>query len=168
MGAEMISKLPHSVIHADLNDTNLLFDGPAIVGVLDFGDSIYSCTVFDVGIAAGYYSLGQEDPLWVFCEVLRGYLKEADLNEDELSVLFYVAYGRVLLSVCMSAAACAAEPDNEYLAHTSEPGWAVLKKLASVTGEDALERFKKVYNEVKCSADATGESAAKAAKTNPA
>lgn len=144
LNAETMAKLPHSVIHADLNDTNLLFECEVAVGVLDFGDSIYSCTVFELGIAAGYYSLGQKDPLWVFCEVLRGYLQEADLSEDELAVLYHVAYGRVLLSVCMSAQSCAAEPDNEYLAHTSEPGWAVLNKLSNVTAEQALDRFRDV------------------------
>merc|ERR1712232_1179561 len=89
------------------------------------------------------------DPLWVFCEVLRGYLQEADLSEEELAVLYYAAYGRVLLSVCMGAEKCAAEPDNEYLAHTSEPGWAVLSKLADVTGEEALARFDRVRHEVR-------------------
>ena len=45
LSTEAIARLPHSVLHADLNDTNLLFEGDKVVGVLDFGDSIYSCTV---------------------------------------------------------------------------------------------------------------------------
>jgi len=154
LNAETMAKLPHSVIHSDLNDTNLLFEGESMVGVLDFGDSIYSCTVFDLGIAAGYYSMGQEDPLWVFCEVLRGYLQEADFTEEELAVLYHVCYGRVLLSVCMGAEKIHEEPDNEYLAHTSDPGFAVLKKLEGVSGEEALTRFRQVRDEVRAAAEA--------------
>eukprot|EP00928_Gymnodinium_smaydae_P039489 TRINITY_DN26973_c0_g1_i1.p1 TRINITY_DN26973_c0_g1~~TRINITY_DN26973_c0_g1_i1.p1 ORF type:complete len:361 (+),score=80.02 TRINITY_DN26973_c0_g1_i1:96-1178(+) len=146
---EVLASLPHSVIHSDLNDTNLLFDEGKVVGVLDFGDSIYACTVFDVGVAAGYYALGQADPLRVFAEVLRGYLREASLSAEELSVFYHAAYGRVLLSVCMSAQQTAAEPDNEYLAHTSEPGWAVLTQLRGVSAEAALERFRAVVADVR-------------------
>lgn len=120
--SEVMDALPHSIIHSDINDTNLLFEGGRIAGVLDFGDSIRSCTVFDVGIAAAYYSLAQEDPLRVFGEVLRGYLRSASLTEPELAAFFHVAYGRVLLSACFSAQSCAAEPDNEYLAHTGDDG----------------------------------------------
>lgn len=146
LNADVIAKLPHSVIHSDLNDTNLLFRDSSVVGVLDFGDSIYSCTIFELGIAAGYYSLDQQDPLWVFGEVLRGYLTQRQLSDLERSVFYHAAYGRVLLSVCMSAKSCAAEPDNEYLAHTSEPGWKVLQTLSSVTPDDALKHFQSIAN----------------------
>lgn len=156
---DRIAKLPHSVIHSDVNDTNILFDGEEVVGLIDFGDSIYSCTIFELGIAAGYYSLAQEDPLWVFCEVLRGYLRRVMLDDDELSALYHACYGRVLLSVCMSAQACAAEPDNEYLAHTSAPGWAVLSKLSNATTEEAFECFRSVREEVNL--QATGDTAVK-------
>lgn len=147
LSPEVIEKLPHSVIHADLNDTNLLFKDEKVAGILDFGDSIYSCTVFELGIASGYYALGQKDPVAVFCEVLRGYLTEATLSEAELEVLYHVAYGRVLLSACMSAEGCAAEPDNEYLAHTAAPGWAVLTALKDVTAAEVLARFRDVQRE---------------------
>lgn len=54
------------------------------VGVLDFGDSIYSCRIFEPGISAGYFCLGQvrslraprcaeADPISVLEEVLRGF-----------------------------------------------------------------------------------------------
>lgn len=144
---EVLAAMPHSVTHCDVNDTNLLFRNGEVVGILDFGDSIYTCTVFDVGIAAGYYSLAQENPLDVFEEVLRGYLSRAPLSDAELEAFFHVAYGRILLSVCFSAQSCTAEPDNEYLAHTSEPGWAVITKLKDVSPADTLERFRRIAAE---------------------
>eukprot|EP00931_Biecheleriopsis_adriatica_P024408 TRINITY_DN15218_c0_g1_i1.p1 TRINITY_DN15218_c0_g1~~TRINITY_DN15218_c0_g1_i1.p1 ORF type:complete len:484 (+),score=135.44 TRINITY_DN15218_c0_g1_i1:62-1513(+) len=144
------STLPHSVLHADLNDTNLLFDGDEIVGIIDFGDSIYNCRAFEPAIAAGYYSLAQEDPLLVFCEVLRGYLSSAHsaFSEDELLAYFYAARGRILLSVSFAAENMSLEPDNEYLAHTAEPGWAVLEKLEAVSEQEALAKLREVAADV--------------------
>lgn len=140
--ADLIAKLPHSVIHSDLNDTNLLFnkDGITLAGILDFGDTIYNCSIFDPAIAAGYCSLGQKDPMRVFEEVLRGYASAAPapVSDDEVRAFFQAARGRVLLSVSKSAEGCAAEPDNEYLAHTSEPGWAVLSQIGKISTEEAF------------------------------
>ncbi|CAL1138654.1 unnamed protein product [Cladocopium goreaui] len=136
LSEERVSKLPHSVLHADLNDTNLLFesdgsDAPALAGILDFGDSIYSCRIFEPAIAAGYFSLCQADPVMVLQEVLRGYLEKVpwEIAEDEVLAYFHAARGRILLSVAFAAENSQLEPDNEYLAHTSEPGWAVLMAL---------------------------------------
>merc|ERR1712083_522671 len=114
--------------------------GSEVAGIIDFGDSIYSCSIFDPAIAAGYYSLGQEDPMLVFREVLRGYARLAPrvVSENEVKAFFHAARGRVLLSAAMSAEGCSLEPDNEYLAHTAEPGWAVLEKLKVVNTDDAI------------------------------
>lgn len=146
LGEANVASLPHSVLHADLNDTNLLFSNNKIVGIIDFGDSIYSCRAFEPAIAAGYYSLEQEDPMMVIREVLRGYLRSAPspLTDDELLVYFHAARGRILLSVSFAAENCSLEPDNEYLAHTSEPGWKVLTVLAKVSDSEALAQLQEV------------------------
>lgn len=148
-GGKLVTDLPHSVLHADMNDTNLLFDGSSVVGIIDFGDSIYGCTVFDLAIAAGYYCLAQADPMFVLCEVLRGYLRTAprQLSDAEIAVYFQAARGRVLLSAAFSAQSCSLEPDNEYLAHTGKPGWIVLQNLGYVPTDQALERLTAVVRE---------------------
>eukprot|EP00913_Durusdinium_trenchii_P024241 g22760.t1 len=163
-GGRLCDVLPHTVLHADLNDslpswngrggwcgrdTNLLFADDEVVGVIDFGDSIHSCRIFEPGITAGradggdgctarlfrtlpgYFSLGQADPVLVLSEVLRGYLQRVpwEISEDEVLAYFHVARGRILLSVAFAAENRHLEPDNEYLAHTAEPGWAVLTAL---------------------------------------
>jgi len=141
------SDLPHSIIHSDLNDTNLLWssnEGGEIVGILDFGDAIYNCSAFDPAIAAGYYCLGQPDPLMVLIEVLAGYLQTSahGFSDDEIVAYFHGARGRVLLSVACSAEKQHLEPDNEYLAHTAKPGWAVLMALDQIGPERALEALR--------------------------
>lgn len=53
-----------SVIHADVNDYNVLVD-PArqtLTGIVDFGDAMYTHTVNDVAIAMAYIALGADDP----------------------------------------------------------------------------------------------------------
>eukprot|EP00933_Yihiella_yeosuensis_P034699 TRINITY_DN28173_c0_g1_i1.p1 TRINITY_DN28173_c0_g1~~TRINITY_DN28173_c0_g1_i1.p1 ORF type:complete len:349 (+),score=62.15 TRINITY_DN28173_c0_g1_i1:71-1117(+) len=146
MSETKVGALPHAVIHADLNDTNLLYNGDEVCGIIDFGDSIYSCRAFEPAIAAGYYSLGQADPMMVFKEVLRGYLRTVatPFSSDELLAYFHAARGRILLSVSFGAENMSLEPDNEYLAHTSEPGWAVLSQLADVSDKDVLVQLEEV------------------------
>ena len=43
-----------SVIHGDINDQNVLVDGAAVVGVIDFGDMCATWRVNEVAIAAAY------------------------------------------------------------------------------------------------------------------
>jgi Ser/Thr protein kinase RdoA (MazF antagonist) len=61
----VIPILRMSVVQGDLNDANMLVDarGKDISGVIDFGDSLYGCTVFDLGMYAGFASLiGTKSP----------------------------------------------------------------------------------------------------------
>ena len=40
-----LASLPQSVIHGDVNDENVLVDGGAVIGLLDFGDALVNPTV---------------------------------------------------------------------------------------------------------------------------
>jgi Ser/Thr protein kinase RdoA (MazF antagonist) len=46
-----VSHLRRSVVHGDANDYNVLVDGNKVVGLIDFGDIVYSYTVGDLAIA---------------------------------------------------------------------------------------------------------------------
>lgn len=149
---DMLAKLPHSVLHADLNDTNLLFKEGRVVGIIDFGDAVLGCSLFEPGITAAYFSLCQPNPMVVFREVLRGYVRRAEvtLSDLEIAAYFHIARGRLLLSVVNSAHGCSLEPDNSYLAHTAEPGWAALRLLAPISEADAVQYLSVIFtrNEV--------------------
>jgi Ser/Thr protein kinase RdoA (MazF antagonist) len=56
--------LRRSVIHGDANDYNVLVahDRDEVVGLIDFGDMVYSYTVGDLAIAVAYVVLGKADP----------------------------------------------------------------------------------------------------------
>ncbi len=50
--------LPKGVLHNDANDHNVIVsqDGSEVVGVLDFGDMVYSCYIFELAITIAYGS----------------------------------------------------------------------------------------------------------------
>jgi Ser/Thr protein kinase RdoA (MazF antagonist) len=63
--APVLPELRVGVIHNDGNDWNVLVDrvGGRVVGLLDFGDLVRTCTVFEAATASAYASLDQPDPL---------------------------------------------------------------------------------------------------------
>ncbi|MDA7912079.1 phosphotransferase, partial [bacterium] len=73
-----IDSLPRSVIHNDANDYNILVyqdekTNQALIGLIDFGDVLFSHTVFDLAICGAYIILKKEDPVSAICELVTGY-----------------------------------------------------------------------------------------------
>jgi Ser/Thr protein kinase RdoA (MazF antagonist) len=54
--APAIPTLRHAIIHGDANDHNVLVaqDGASIAGLIDFGDSLYTAAIYDLGITVAY------------------------------------------------------------------------------------------------------------------
>ena len=107
--------LRKSVIHGDANDYNVLVDGNTVVGIIDFGDVVYSYTVGDLAIAIAYVVLGKADPFAAAEPVIDGYREEFPLTRDELDALWPLVRLRLCMSVCLAAHQQQQQPDNEYL-----------------------------------------------------
>lgn len=61
--------LKKGIIHGDFNDGNIIMcsDQVTIFGVIDFGDMVYSCVLFDLAIAMAYAMLRYKDqPVGIF------------------------------------------------------------------------------------------------------
>lgn len=116
--ADASRKLRKSVIHGDANDYNVLVDTQKqkVVGLIDFGDMVYSYTVGDLAIPIAYVVLGKEDPRAAAAPVIEGYLEEFELNEEELDAVWPLVRLRLCMSVCLAAYQQQQQPDNEYLA----------------------------------------------------
>lgn len=110
-----VGSLRRSVVHGDANDYNVLVDGNKVVGLIDFGDIVYSYTVGDLAIAVAYVVLGKSDPFTAAAPVIEGYREEFELNNDELDALWPLVKLRLCMSVCIAAHQQAEQPENEYL-----------------------------------------------------
>jgi len=109
--------LRRSVIHGDANDYNVVVDPERmqVVGLLDFGDMVYSYTVANVAIAIAYVVLDKADPRKAANEVVEGYRSEFPLLDKELEALWPLVLMRLCMSVCLAAYQQQQRPENEYL-----------------------------------------------------
>ena len=137
-----LGSLPRQFIHNDANDQNVLVrracpDDPAsseleVAGLIDFGDMVHSCALFEPAVAAAYVMLGKSEPLSAAARVVAGYHAEHPLADLELKLLYPCAVMRLCMSVAISAHQQAAEPENTYLSVSEEHAWDLLEKLEGV------------------------------------
>ncbi len=140
--APRLSELPVGVIHNDGNDYNILTDGETITGLLDFGDMVESCLVFEVANTAAYCMLGESEPLRVAAEIVSGYHEKRALNELELELLLPLIRARLAMSVANCARQAEDEPDEDYLRISAAPVRQLLQTLAAESNRLAHYRFR--------------------------
>ena len=108
---EFNTNLRRSVIHGDANDYNVLVDGDRVVGLIDFGDMVYSWTVGNLAIAVAYVVLADDDTT----HVIDGYTQQFPLIDEERAILWKLVRLRLAMSVCLAAYQQRQRPENEYL-----------------------------------------------------
>ena len=138
--------LTASVIHNDANDYNVLSNGQAVTGIIDFGDMVHTYTACELAIGITYMILEKNNPLEIAGEMLQGYHRVFPLKPQDIHVLFDLVYIRLCTSVCMSSLKYSLEPDNEYLAISQAPAWTMLKKLYRVDPDDAYAYLQRTIN----------------------
>ena len=143
-----LTALPHSVIHNDANNYNVLVnldkDGNAKVdGLFDFGDLGFQPTICEVAIALAYAVLEKEFPLRICYHFLKGYSKVRSISEAELSVLFDLIKTRLAVSISISSKRQIDEPDDPYITISQAPAKAALSKIHSIPSELAACFFRK-------------------------
>ena len=139
VAAPILGRLRQGVIHNDANDYNLLVGGdpdpdPGLIGILDFGDLVWSATVNDLAIVTAYAIMHQPEPLAAAAHVVAGYHEVMPLTEEELLVLFPLVRARLAVSVTM-AAYQSQQRDDEYLTISEKPAWLALDTLAEIDPE---------------------------------
>jgi Ser/Thr protein kinase RdoA (MazF antagonist) len=131
--------LRHSVIHGDANDYNVIVGAGGMVGLLDFGDMVYSATVCELAIALAYVMLSEDEPLDAAAQVTRAYQRQYPLNESELQALYPLVLSRLAMSVCYSAHNRARNPGDPYQVVSEAAAWALLERLDSCPRHEANE-----------------------------
>ncbi len=136
-----LPSLPKSFIHNDANDENLLVEGDRVVGLLDFGDSLYSPVVCDLAITLAYVMLGQDEPLAAGSAVVAGYHRLRALTEDEQWALFPLACGRLANTLAVAVDRRKQDPDHPNWFVTEQRAWELIDRLYEIDPVDAAIRL---------------------------
>ncbi len=132
-----LAKVRWSVSHNDANDYNVLVEGTGyeagVVGLIDFGDAVYTPTICNLAIALAYVMLDKPDPLAAAAQVVAGYHAAHSLYEDGLALLYPLALMRLAVSVANSAYRKIEDPSDPYIVVSEQPAWRALEQLEAVS-----------------------------------
>jgi 4-aminobutyrate aminotransferase-like enzyme/Ser/Thr protein kinase RdoA (MazF antagonist) len=148
--APTLNTFRKSAIHNDANDYNIIVGGDgdcytrdqSVVGVVDFGDMVFSHTINDLAIAAAYACLDKDDPLTSAAQIVRGYHAANPLEENEIAALFSLMCIRLCVSACLASKQQAERPDDAYLAISQQPIQNTLPVLANIHSRFAHYTFR--------------------------
>ncbi len=166
-----LQDLRKSVNYNDAHEHNLLVDQnqktPAITGIIDFGDALYTETINELAIACAYACMYFPDPLQAAANVVSGYHKIFPIEENELEILFPLICARLMITAANAALNKYKEPDNKYLLISEKPAWDLLKKLREIPPALALYTFRKSCGLEPCPSNPQFQSWAATADTAP-
>lgn len=152
-----LDTLPHQVLHQDLNDFNVLVEGGAdgavgggrVSGIIDFGDARFAPRVAEIALAAGYATLGTEDPVGSLARAVDAYdevMAGTDvipgtalaLTDAERDIIPLAALARLCLNACQWTArtltTSTEDPRHGYGKARMQRTWPVIRALAAATG----------------------------------
>ena len=142
LATEQLAKLPCQVIHGDANDHNVLVEGECVVGIIDFGDMIYSYRVAELAVALAYAVLEKSDPLKTAKVVTSGYLSACYLNDNEIAAIWPLMLMRLCMSVSLAAHQRKQKPENEYLDISQRAIRNTLPRLLAIDPAAAAHEFR--------------------------
>lgn len=141
--AKKLPFLRKQLIHGDANEWNILVENEEVTGLIDFGDACFSPVINEVAIALTYLIYDKEKPLDWTDDFLKGYHSRFPLLPEELEILYYLIAARLCTSVCQSAQAKKATPDNPYLSVSEQAAWDTLHKWIVISPLFAENHFRK-------------------------
>ena len=132
-----IRSLRTQVLHNDFSKSNIVVDHglPTFVtGIIDFGDAVRTAIAIDVATAMLNQLPRNVSPgsgVDMFLEardVLRGYLWQADLTDEELALIPHLVMGRVIVRALLTLWRAQLFPENSaYILRNTEQGWGQLE-----------------------------------------
>lgn len=142
----LIPELRKQIIHNDANEWNVLVDGDKIAGIIDFGDVAHTLLINELAIAIVYGCYDKEHPLDWAVILVKAYNNILPLQEKELKILYYLIAARLCTSVCNSAHARKANPDNTYTSVSENTAWKMLHHWLTINPLKAENEFRKAAN----------------------
>ncbi len=126
----LFNQLRGAVIHHDANDYNLIIDQTdSSIGLIDFGDMVYSRQVNELAVTLAYALMHSDDLISEGADIVAAYCEQFDLNDAEFTVLPFQIAMRLVMSVCISSNRAKDFPDNDYLTISQKPAFDLLSRL---------------------------------------
>jgi len=120
------------VLHNDFSKSNIVVDKSEanfVTGIIDFGDAVRTAVVIDVSTALLNQLPAQESEDFFAAghDLLRGYLRIADLTDEELSLLPHLVMARAIARALLTTWRGRLFPDNApYILRNTDQGWQQL------------------------------------------
>lgn len=132
-----LKELPHSVIHNDANDYNVLVQTDdqgqtKVSAIFDFGDMGYQPTVCELAVSLAYACMHKKDPLQVCLTFLKGYSSIRAITVEELEVLLDLIKTRLVVSIATSSYRQTLNPDDPYITISQAPAKQALDQLYTI------------------------------------
>jgi hydroxylysine kinase len=141
--APRLAGLPRQPIHADLNQTNLVWDrdqSDEIAGVFDFGDMVRSERIIEPAVAAAYQSLGREHPATVIAQVVGGYHEIGALSGAEIGLVPDLVMARLVQSLVIGAWRAELHPHNRHrILADAKRAWIGVQQLTEIGADQIRE-----------------------------
>ncbi|SVA39513.1 uncharacterized protein METZ01_LOCUS92367 [marine metagenome] len=141
------AQLRKAVIHNDGNDHNVLVNESGdTIGIIDFGDMVYTFIVCEPAVCIAYMVLGKNDPFNVAAQLLKGYHQAFSLSLDEVMAVIYLVCVRSCITVTMAAYRRRLFPNNAYISVSDTQAWEFLKYMHKQDLNDWAEKLLQYVN----------------------
>lgn len=141
-----LPELRMACIHGDFNEWNILVNKNRVQGVIDFGDASHTQLINELAIAATYVCYRSEHPLQYMEALLKSYHGLLPLEENEVSLLYWLIAMRLCTSVCNSANAKVNDPENSYASVSENRAWSLLEKWLRLGPRKVEDHFRKALD----------------------
>jgi Ser/Thr protein kinase RdoA (MazF antagonist) len=141
-----LGALRRQAIYNDMNPSNVLVDRDdvdRVVGIIDFGDMVFSQRINDAAVAAAYLCRIDGDPFAVVIDFLAAYSAASPLTADEIELLPDLILARHLTTVMITHWRSAMYPDNRaYILRSEKRARRMLETIAEHPVADTAARFR--------------------------
>lgn len=133
--------LPIQICHADFNPHNLLVEGKAISGILDFGDMVRTPRICDLAVAASY-QIDPARPLDSLGAFLSGYARHQQITLPETELLFDLIIARMITTLAIAGWRASLYPENApYILRNAPSARAGMQAFRDIGRARATDSF---------------------------
>lgn len=142
-----LSELRKSVVHNDMHRYSVLVDASnrddlTVSGVIDFGDTVYTHTVFNIATAAADAMQKSSDPIASSATLIGAYHQKLALTELEIELLYYLIATRLSIYVSNAALQKSIEPTNQHAQIKTKAVEDALRSLISTSPDRVHAAFR--------------------------